>query len=124
SDAPRGNIAIVRPRLVLSRAFVFEAALGAFEIGRHLAPDRLELVVDQCGRKLEGVALIERVEQRALDLEPRGPGAILLQALLDGVTQLGARLESEALGELVVERRGLRRSNLLDLHREARLLAG
>ncbi len=71
-DAARGDVPIFLARLLLGGAFVGEAALGTFEIGRDLAPDRLKLVVDQGGRKVEVVALVERVKQSALHFQPRG----------------------------------------------------
>ena len=57
-DPARGDVAILGPRLLLGRAFVREAPLRALEVGRHLAPDRLELVVDQRRRQLEIVRLV------------------------------------------------------------------
>src|SRR5512143_2938538 len=60
--APRGDVVIVGFRLLLGRAFVGEAPLGALEVAHHLVPDRLELVVDQGRRQLEAMALIQRVK--------------------------------------------------------------
>jgi hypothetical protein len=49
--------------------FVGEAALRALEIGHHLRPDCLKLIVNESRRKLEAVAFIERIEERPFQLE-------------------------------------------------------
>ncbi len=77
-DPPRGNVVIFLARLLLGGAFVGEASFGALEVGRHLVPDGLELVVDKGGRQLEAMAFIEGIEQRPFQLEPRGLAAVLL----------------------------------------------
>src|SRR5262245_18406164 len=45
-DAARGKVAILLARLVLGRAFVLEGPLAPLEIGPHLLPNRIELVLD------------------------------------------------------------------------------
>ena len=66
---PRGDIAIFLARLLLGRALVVEAALRALEIGHHLRPDCLKLIVHERRRQFEAVTFIERVEERPFQLE-------------------------------------------------------
>src|SRR5262245_20866870 len=86
-DAAGGKIAIFLARLVLGHAFVLESPFAAFEIGLHLLPNRIELVLDQRRGKLEAMALVQSVEQRALYPQPRHPGPLLLHPLLNCLAQ-------------------------------------
>src|SRR5262245_26818613 len=61
-DAARGKVAIFLARLLLGHAFILEAPFAAVEVGLHLLPNRIELVLDQCRRKLEAMALVQSVE--------------------------------------------------------------
>src|SRR4029453_18025399 len=72
-DAARGKVAIFLARLVLGRALILESPLAPLEIGLHLLPNRIELVLDQRRWQLEAMALVQSVEQRALYPEPRHP---------------------------------------------------
>jgi hypothetical protein len=53
------------------------------------------------------VALVETVEQHALDALARGAGEFGRQPLARGFLQLVERFQAERLGELVVDRDGL-----------------
>ena len=106
--------------LLLGGVLVLECLLVLLEVLDHLVPNGLKLVVDECRRNLEGMAIVESVEQRPLHLLTRGHGAVFLKAGLDGLAHLRDRLDAKTLGELLVESRRFRRRDLFDLHREQR----
>ena len=84
----------------------------------------VEFLLDQRRRRLELVALVELVEQRALELLARRAGVLALDALLDRVAQLVEQFKAERLGELVVDRDLARRLDRLRGHVELGVLAG
>src|SRR4029453_19325496 len=63
-DAARGKVAIFLARFLLGRALILESPLAPLEIGLHLLPNRIELVLDQRRWQLEAMALVQSVEQR------------------------------------------------------------
>jgi hypothetical protein len=62
-----------------------------------------KVLLDQRRRRLELVAVVETVEQRALDALAGGAGELGDQALARGFLQLVERFEAKRLGELVVD---------------------
>ena len=72
-------------------------------LGLDRVPHQLELFVDQRRRRLELWALVEPVEQRALDALARRAGELGRQPLARGILQLVERFKPERLGELVVD---------------------
>src|SRR5690606_29940070 len=103
TDAALGEPLILDAGLGLGRLLVLEGAAGAGEVGVDLRPDIVELGLDQLGRRLELVGLVERVEQLALGLLA-GDGAVLaLDLAAHDLAQLLRAFEPELLGDLVVD---------------------
>ena len=95
-----------------------EGAALLLEVVLDRLPDVLELLIDQRRRQLELVALVERVEQLALELRAARAGVLLRDAALHGLAQLGERLQAELLGERVIDRHLARRVDRLRRHLE------
>ena len=68
-----------------------------------VAPDRVELVLDQRRRRRELVQGVELIQQFALELLPAHRGVLARDAILDRVLELLERLQSERLRELLVD---------------------
>ena len=70
------------------------------------------------------MALVELIEQRALDLLARRRRVLALDALAQRIAQLGQQFQAERLGEIVVERDRAGRFHRLCRDRESRVFAG
>src|SRR3546814_12922102 len=62
-DAPVRDAAILGLEFLVGLALADSIGVGPFELCLQLAPDRLELLIDQRLRHLEPVRLVEPVEQ-------------------------------------------------------------
>ena len=73
----------------------FEAPVVSAEIGLDRLPDIGEFLIHERRRQIELVALVERVEQRALELAPACRRVFLREPPLDGILELGERLDTK-----------------------------
>ena len=89
-----------------------------------MRPDVGELLLDQAGRRLEFVPLVEFIEQGALELLAGRRGVLLLKAVAHAVAELGERLHAERFGKVIVHRHRAGRFHRFRRDGEGRLLAG
>ena len=103
--APLRDLLILRAHRLLGALALFgEGLLATLHVGADLTPDGLELGLDQLLRQLERVPLVERIEQRALDLLAARRSVSVLHLLAQRGTQRLEVLHPEPLRERIVER--------------------
>ncbi len=105
-------------------AFVGERAALALEIVLDRLPHVVELLAHQRRRQFELVALVERVEQLALELCARRLRVLLRDAILHGVAQLLRATRSQAAWRTRRRPSPARRVDRLRLDGERRGFAG
>src|SRR4029077_18988951 len=79
--APLGDGTVLLAGLLLGGALVSKGAALRLEVAFDGAPDGVEFLLEQARRRLEFVALVELIEQRAFELLPRGAGMFALEAV-------------------------------------------
>ena len=99
-----GDAAVFFARLFFGCSFVLERAILLLEIVLDLRPDVAELLLDEARRRLEFMTFVELIQQRALELLPRGHRMLAGDAFLDRFLELRQRLHPERFGELVIDR--------------------
>src|SRR5262249_17444293 len=95
-----------------------------FQVTFDRLPDIVELLRDERRRQLELVALVERIEQLALETIAGRAGMLARNPVLHGVAQLGQRLHAELFGEIVVDGELARRIDRLRGYVEGCFLSG
>ena len=122
--ASLGDLAVLGSELILRLVLVLLGQLARGALGLNLGPDGVELAVDHAQGQVEGVVLVEHVEQRTLGLEATGLGVLLAGLGADRLLQRVQRVKADTLGELVVQLDlRLGRTHLLDGRFELRRLA-
>src|SRR5690606_12325272 len=121
---PLGDLAVLLLRLLLGLALVLERTAGLLEPLRHLAPNGLELPLDQGWRQVEAVPLLQLVKKRTFHLGTGGLIVLALDLLRHQLAQLLQILGTQVLREHVVDLRPLGDRDLLPLDVERRILAG
>ena len=110
-------------RLLLGGPLVRKGTALLFEVVFDRRPDVVEFLLDQARRRLEFVVLVELIEHRPLELLARSRGVLALDALAQRVPQLAQRIQSEALGEVIVQSDLTWRLDRLRGDRERRVFA-
>ena len=124
AHAALGKPHIFGARLFFRRLLVGEGAAGGFEVAVDLAPDVVELGLDQLRRRLELVGSVELVEQLALDLLARHRAELALDLAAHDLAQALQRFQAEVLGRLVVDLECAGLGHFLDGDVEGGFLAG
>ena len=124
TDAAIGDPAIFLPLLVLGRVLVLEGLAALLHLGVHGLPQILEFLLDQRRRQWEFMPLVQRIEQRPLDALLRHRIVLALNAFAHRGLQLVERIQSERLGEFVVDRDRARRFDRFGGGVEHGLLSG
>ncbi len=127
-DQTKTNAALSETLILFARSFlsgvlVLKRATSLLEFARHLCPDVLELSFDQLGRRFELVRLIQSVEELTLCLLAGDRTELILELAANDLAQLFSGLETQLLGESVVDLDIFRRRNLLHGHVEFGFLA-
>ena len=114
ADTTFRDAAVFVLELVFRLALVFLFKVIVLHRVGHFAPDIGELSLNHLRRQIKAMLAIQLVEQDAFDLHARLLGVLAFDILFEHVLEAVQILETEALGQLVINLRLFRRFDVFD----------